>query len=155
MRASLGGFAVRIGTEKDGAPPPREDMKLIGVSSFGTSFFTVEKFGAPVPKEHFWLRRNSLNWNPQLLIPALIRIGLSINNVIRFGKAANGVQGESAKLLFLPADEEVFEEPSRGVGVTSFSMDLIVPDANITAFSKQDLLSRLNAVSPLGNSAGS
>ena len=62
MRVRPGGFSIAVGVEHEyGVAPPPEEMKFIGGSDFGTSFFHAEPV-ANAPnnsRTHFRIRRHS------------------------------------------------------------------------------------------------
>ena len=147
FRMKPGGFSIMVGEEKEYCiAVPEEDMKLIGGSEFGTSFFIVEKVrGLENEKNspHFFPKLHSINWNPMSLSHSLNLISISINNIISFLKIINGVDPKSVQFT-RPQDKEYFKEPwKRPVGIVSFSLDHEIYKEQIHKFTKKEIFDGL------------
>lgn len=140
LRTSLGGFVFSIGVEKEpGKPAPIENMKSIGGSEFGTSFFYRE-FIFNNNKVNFSPKNQSLNWNPENLANGLFLISLSINNVISALKIANGVDPKTCQFL-VPDTEESLELPWKHViGATAFNFNVEINPKLVRPITKEDIL---------------
>ena len=111
MRAAVGGFAVAVGREDiPGVPAPRERMRTIGGSEYGSTFWMpprkIEGF-----KFTFELSRNvTCGWAPQQFVSALPLIGMSISNVAGRALIAAGVHPTKVRFVW-PSDPEAYESP--------------------------------------------
>jgi hypothetical protein len=66
FRVGLGGFSLRTGVEPElGVPPAPEEMQSLGQSSFGSTFFKVQRIVDDRP-QHIRIRRQSVNWNTDI-----------------------------------------------------------------------------------------
>jgi hypothetical protein len=147
FRARAGGFALAVGLEHEyGVPPPAEEMQMVGSSAFGTSFYAAEPIkGSPQVRRdpHFRVRSYALNWRPEVLIPALQLVAISIHNIISRIRIWHGVSAQTVTFI-RPEDGSVFDEPWHySVGVTSMSMDPIILESNIHRLSADELLTEL------------
>jgi hypothetical protein len=97
-RARSGGFTLAVGIEEQyGVPAPPENMRLVGGSKFGSSFFVAEVIqGESKMKEdpNFKTRRHSLNWDAEAMAHALKLISVSINNIKSYLLILNGIKPE-------------------------------------------------------------
>jgi hypothetical protein len=141
FRIHSGGFALAIGLEHEyGVAPPPEEMKLVGKSEFGTSFFRVESIGEGKGNRSLRSRRISLNWKIERTILQLQLVSMSITNITSALKIANGVQPETCKFL-RPQEDSGFEKPwSYSPGVTSFNMDFVISEDQVSSATKSELL---------------
>lgn len=139
LRARLGGFYFAVGAEDTpGVPAPRDRMRMLGSSEFGSSFFVPERLG---DARNFTVRHQSLNWNPQNFLYALHLISFSINNVIAFLKIYHGVPAEEVNFAW-PSDNDTYDEPwSRSAGITSFAWNSPIAEQSITPLTKDEILS--------------
>ncbi len=139
LRTSLGGFFLRIGfEEKPGVLAPSKNMRPLGGSVFGTSYFRREKVG------NTWLnfrpRHQSRNWDPQNLIHKLVLLSMSIKNVASFLRILNGEQPEECEFT-TPSTKEAFDQPwRRSVGITSTGMDTVLNPEHISPCTKDEVL---------------
>lgn len=150
FRVKAGGFTLLVGTEpKYGISPPPEEMKPVGGSKFGTSFFCAEYIDGVKEKKYeanFRVRRYSINWNPKNVAHALIMLSMSINNVISYMKIINGVDAKTV-LFTRPQESEYFEEPCKhSVGILNINIDSSVSNKNITSLSREEIRKRLKIV---------
>lgn len=146
LRIRPGGFGLRIGAEKQyGVPPPENEMKLVGQSEFGAVFFRIETLGSPKNNRNLRSRRRSLNWSMERTVLLLQHASMSIENIVSALKIANGIEASTCKFI-RPIESEEFEKPWRySPAVTSFNMDPLIPEDQITPLSKEDLLSEIES----------
>lgn len=143
FRVSSGGFSLAMGTEhQPGVPPPREEMKTLGHSEFGSSFFVPEPVeGAPESKKrdpHFRVRQYALNWIPESDAEAVQLACLSIRNLLSFLRLTNR-DTQEVQFVF-PEDCQDFEKPwSRSVGVCDMTMDVVVAERDILRLSAEGI----------------
>ena len=147
FRIHAGGFTLAVGIEhKYGVPPPKEEMKVIGGSKFGTSFFAAEAIAGVTEKKYdrnFRVRRHSINWNPENIFHALQLLAMSIQNVISYLKIVNGVDPKTLPFT-RPQSSEYFEEPfKRSVGVLNIAIDHTVSKEVTTLLTRDQILERL------------
>lgn len=123
-RVLPGGFTMAVGTEEAfGVPVPPEQMRSMGGSKFGSTFFVTEPLGST--KWHLRTRRTSLNWLPEPLGQRLALISVSIANVVGALRCGLGVDATTISFV-RPESPESFDVVwSRSPGVTSSNMDYV------------------------------
>lgn len=145
FRIRSGGFALAVGLEHEyGVSPPPEEMKLVGKSDFGTTFFRIESIGEGKGNRSLRSRRISLNWDIEKTILLLQLVSMSVTNITSALKIANGAQVGTCKFL-RPQEDSHFDKPwSSSPGVTSCNMDFVVAEDQIRSVKKSELLDILN-----------
>lgn len=140
LRARPGGFSLRIGKEKEYAvPPPEEEMKSLGGSVFGTSYFKVERIDGS--RLNFRPRRESRNWDPGNMLNGLGLMSMSIKNTVSFLRILNGDPSNQCE-FGSPDRKEAFDEPwRRCVGPISFGLDTAIGPGDIRACTKEEVVS--------------
>ncbi len=141
FRVKAGGFSFAIGAEETpGVHAPQGNMRLIGKSEFGSSFFDYIPINESKP--HIQLRRNSTNWDPEDMAWGLQLISISISNIVSFLKVVNEVDPTKVKFNW-PRETETFREPwkrTTSLGVTSLTgFSVLIPAQIIKNYSKDDL----------------
>lgn len=149
FRARPGGVTVRFGQEHEyGVAPPKEEMRVLGSSVFGTSFYAAQPVeGSPERRgdPHFMLRHHSLNWNPHDTAGRMFLTALSIKNLRSFLAAANG-RPPGEVTFTRPPEPSAFEEPWRhSPRLTHFGLDLNVSEGDISRVSRGELEKILNS----------
>lgn len=144
FRIKAGGFALAIGEEKErGVSPPPSEMKLIGKSDYGTSFFILRPVGDIKGNRSLTSQRVSLNWKLEKVALLLQLISMSINNITSALKIVNDINPEACKFT-RPSEDEDFKLPWTHIpGVTSCKLDFVIDEANVPKTSKKELLERL------------
>jgi hypothetical protein len=144
FRMRPGGFGLAVGLEPTyGAPPPESEIRTLGYSAFGASFFKIEKLGTAKGNPHLRSRRISVNWSLERVILLHQLVHMSINNVISALKIANGSSPSSCRFL-RPENDTDFDQPwSYGTGVTSMNIDYMLDEERLPQVSKADLLAKL------------
>lgn len=140
-RAALGGFTLAIGQEVTyGVPAPAENMRSLGGSNFGSTFFTPNEVHG---KLHRYPRSQSHNWSAVALVSGLDLLAMSIQNVLSYLRITGG--DDPAECTFVkPADESAFDLPFTATGgMSSMSMDLNLTDANIERLTKEQVVGKL------------
>jgi len=138
MRARPGGFGLSVGIEKVyGQAVPPEEMKPIGGSKYGTSFYTREKLDKGM---NFRARRIARNWIPDNMAEGLYLLAWSIGNVVGCLRILNGE--EPGKCQFHnPNSPESFDLPWKlSPGVTDCSFDTNLPAEGVEPRSKREIL---------------
>ncbi|MBU0634453.1 MAG: hypothetical protein KKB82_03275 [Candidatus Omnitrophica bacterium] len=146
LRIKPGGFGLQAGIEhKPGVPVPLNEMKTVGYSEYGSSFFALEKVGSSEKNnQSLRSRKISVNWRIEKIALSLQLIAISIDNISSILKIINGV--EASKVRFhRPVNDSDFEKPwSYSPGVTNMSMDFVIEDAWCKPTTKKELLNILN-----------
>lgn len=141
-RVVPGGFTLAIGLEETyGVAPPPEQMRSLGGSAYGSTFYAIERVGAT--SWHVSTRRTSLNWLPDLLANRLVLLSMSINNIVGALRCELGV--DPALVRFQrPVDPDAFNEVwSRSPGTKKVNLDHIVrisPEDELSREALRDLL---------------
>ena len=133
-----------MGSEHEYGVPPREnEMRLLGQSDFGTSFFRIERIGRANENRSLRSRRISINWKLEKVILDAQLVSMSINNVVSALKIANGEESGTCRFL-RPQEDSDFERPlQHSPGVTSTSMDFEINESHIVSISKEELLTKI------------
>jgi hypothetical protein len=145
FRARAGGFSLAVGVQKEkGVPAAPEEMKSMGGSKFGTSFFVAEIIGEANRKRdpHFRLRRRSLNWLPDMTAEKMLLAATMIKNLksILTLVSEPSSQAEFAR----PNDLDAFEAPWRkSVGIRNFDMARVISEAHISRATREELKGKL------------
>ena len=139
LRVSPGGYSLVVTPEDQAGVPDPSKAFEVGNSIFGSSFSSFEaiknKNEVQNPR-HFKFRTYALNWDPEYLLRGLYIVSLSLNNILAFLKAFNGLR--DAKLCY-PDDESFFEVPTDS-NTMSLAATLFIDEENITPFSEDDIL---------------
>lgn len=141
FRIRSGGFGLAVGLEHEyGVSPPPEEMKLIGNSAFGTTFFKVESIGEVKGNRSLISRKISLNWKIEKAMLLLQLVSMSITNITSALKITNGAQPGRCKFL-RPEEDSDFNTPwSYSPGVTSCNINFVTPEDQVSPVTKQELL---------------
>ena len=147
-RVKSGGCSIAIGKEEmPGVVAPRENMKSLGGSEFGSSFFLAQEIkGIDIKGEpNFKTRRLTVNWDAENNAHALTLISLSIHNIKSFLKYSNSIEEEV--VFMFPEEIEYFKMPWKNHhGILSCSLDLDVDDTEIIKKTCEDVESILRKV---------
>jgi len=105
FRIRSGGFAIAVGIEPEpGVSPPPEEMKLVGKSDYGTSFFRIEPIGEGKRNRSLRSRKIQLNWTIEKTSLLLELVSISIKNITSSLKIINGAKAGTYE-YFLPPDD--------------------------------------------------
>jgi len=142
LRVRSGGFSLAIGLQDEpGIPAPKERMRSLGSSEFGSTFNIVEQIGDH--NHHFQSKRSSRNWSPTDLVWALHLITMSLTNVIGSLRILNGKPAEQVRFEW-PEDFQMFDEPwkrSMKLGITSMEgFGNQIPPYLIEPYSRESIL---------------
>jgi hypothetical protein len=146
LRPRPGGAIVTVGAEPaPGVAPPPEEMKNIGGSEFGTSYFIIEKIGDG--RLNFRPKRQAQNWIPQNLVNGLLLIAMSIRNVVSFLRILNGEPPADCRFEN-PDLREAFISPwALSPGVLSISIDTAIRPEDVRLCSKEDVVASYESAS--------
>lgn len=145
FRVRSGGFSLAVGLEHEyGVAPPNDEMKMIGSSEHGSTFFKIESVGALKKNRSIRSKRTSINWKVEKVALLIQLVSMSITNVVSALKIANGAQSGTCQFL-RPEEDADFEKPwSYSPGVTSCNMDFIINDNDVIPTTRKELLEKLS-----------
>ncbi len=145
FRIRSGGFSLAVGIEPEyGVSPPREEMKTIGHSEYGTTYFKLEPIGKAKDNRNLRSRRHSINWRIEKTVLLLQLASMSIANISSALKIANGFDATKCK-YFRPTEDAVFKTPwSFSPGITGFNMDFVISDSDVAPTTKESLLKMIS-----------
>ncbi|MEI8196605.1 MAG: hypothetical protein WCI73_11905 [Phycisphaerae bacterium] len=140
MRLRAGGFHLLAGQEAvPGEPCPSEQMQHLGGSSYGSSFYGVERIDG-MDKSNVRMVHHARNWSPDEFIARLQLLSISMRNVLSFLKVILGASPQSQQFVW-PADPELFARCFQfDVGVNESSFNLILTKDNIVPQSKDQIV---------------
>jgi len=144
FRIRAGGYALAVGLEHEyGVAPPADEMKLVGKSDYGSTFFRIESVGNGKRNRSLRSRRVSLNWSIERTILLLQLVSMSITNITSALKIINSTKPGTCRFV-RPQEDSDFEKPwSYSPGVTSCNMDFVLPEDQIRSVTKSELLEAL------------
>jgi hypothetical protein len=140
LRTRSGGFHLKIGLETTpGVPCPPDQMKSIGGSGFGTTFYVPESING-VEKCNLKIVSSSRNWLPELLAARIWVMSLSMGNILSFFKILNGSDPATQQFSW---DLGMFETCwAYTTGATASSFHLLLEARDIQPLTKQQVLDR-------------
>jgi hypothetical protein len=117
-----------------------EKLIDLGESKFGVSFFTPVEFERPKGKrqdQHIRMKKCHVNCYPEYMTQALHLISTSIQNVVSFLKAVNGMEPMHGNR---PAGDDWFEALCRmRTGLTDLVGDQRIDEKDIIPFDEAEL----------------
>ena len=145
FRVRSGGFSIAVGLEHEyGMDPPAEEMKMIGSSEHGSSFFKIEPIGVLKGNRSLRSRRISINWKVEKVALLIQLVSMSINNIVSALKIANGATAGTCQFL-RPVEDADFDKPwSYSTGVTSCNIDFVINEDDVVPTTRKKLWERLN-----------
>lgn len=145
FRIRAGGFSLAVGLEHEyGVAPPADEMKMIGSSDHGSTFFKIEPIGTLKRNRSIRSKRTSLNWKLDKVALLIQLVSMSITNIVSALKIANGAGAGTCQFL-RPEEDADFDKPwSYSPGVTSCNMDFVINDSDVVATTRKELLEKLN-----------
>jgi len=143
LRMRGGGFTLAVGTEPSyGVPPPSSEMRTIGHSAHGSSFFRLERIGEESSRS-FSTRRISLNWKVEKVQLLCELVAMSIANVVGALRIVNGAAPSTIQFQRPTDDQDFTRAWSYSPGVTSMNMDFVIDPQQIPKVTKALLLEQL------------
>lgn len=145
FRIRSSGVKIAVGLEHEyGVAPPPEEMKYLGGSDTGSTFYAIERAGPDVPGTRSRRsRRRTVNWEPEPMIRGLQLIDVSIRNIVAFIKIANGAQPSKTQFHRLEGVEDLAALLDDSVSIRTSSFDTYIEDSLIPATTKKQLLEEL------------
>ena len=147
FRVTPGGFKLAIGLEKSyEVSPPDNEIRVIGESKYGTSFYSIEIIPRRKGNRNLFTRKVSLNWTIEKTALLIQLIGMSIANTKLTLEIVNGGKPQSGK-FFRPAEDGDFEKPWNYLpGVTRFSEDPNIEVESIPSVTRAELIEEIGKV---------
>jgi hypothetical protein len=144
FRLRPGGFALSVGVETSpGVPACESAMHTLANSTFGATFFKIEKLKSQKGSPHIRSRRTSVNWSFERTALLHQLVYMSIHNIISTLKISNGVPPTECKFVW-PSQDSDFDQPwLHSVGVTSMNIDFSLEESLVPEVTKLELLERL------------
>lgn len=145
FRVRSGGFTLAVGLEHEyGVAPPADEMKTIGSSDHGSSFFKIEPVGTLKRNRSIRSKRTSINWKVEKVALLIQLVSMSITNIVSALQIANGAKAGTCQFL-RPEEDADFEKPwSYSPGVTSCNMDFVINENDVVSTTRKELLEKLN-----------
>jgi hypothetical protein len=143
FRVSSGPWYAAIGLETTpGVPAPRENMRLMGESDFGSTYFTplyIKKH------QQFYLGEQRNNWSPHLFAKRLPLIAASIRNIIVFLHVWFGDRSDDLGFEVVTSEmiDAAWDDPNP-LRARYFDFKLRIREFDIPAVSKEDILATYN-----------
>lgn len=142
FRVSHGGFNLVFGTEHEyGVSPPPEELKSIGGSEFGSTFYVLEQIGGSEKANRSRRSRQvSVNWSAERMVLALQLISMSIRNIISCLEILNGAKPSEVRFL-RPSEDEDFDRPWEYTpGILNMNVDFVLPEGDALKTTKEQLM---------------
>lgn len=137
FRIGSGGTVIMAGLEKEpGVPCPSEEMKVIGGSDHGTSFYEPRELS----KRNIRLVRQSVNWDPIYVAGRIRLVAMSLRNIISFLKIEHGADPKSVEFIW-PSNLDLFNDVWNGPSMIHSSSCSTIQIENIVPQSDQEILS--------------
>jgi hypothetical protein len=139
LRIMPGGFSLSFGREKTpGQAAAPEDMRSLGGSEFGSSFYVARAIGEH--KNQLALAHHSRNWSMEALLVDLHLVVDSLENVISFLRIISGREGSTFRFSW-PSEPDTFEAYRRSLlTVENLMFGSSVRAADITALTDEEIL---------------
>jgi len=149
FRVSSGGFKMLFGPEvKPSIECKPKDMKLIGESDFGSTFFVANNLQESESirnDPYFCTKMHSLNWSAENTANALNLLYMSIKNIKAHLLYRNGEPAENLDFIGFK-DENDFNAPwESNVGLVSSNMDFPVYEKDIVRLTQKELKKQIIA----------
>lgn len=145
FRIRSAGVKLAFGLEHQyGVAPPPEEMKYLGGSETGSTFYAIERAGPDESTNRSRRsRRRTVNWEPEPMLRGLQLIDVSIRNVVSFIRVANGINPGTVQYWRLPEVEDYAALLNDSISVRTSSFDTYIEDSQIPATTKKQLLEEL------------
>ena len=145
FRIRSAGVKIAFGREHQyGVAPPPEEMKYLGGSDTGSTFYTIEPM-RPVTQgnrsKHS--RRRTVNWTPETMIRGLQVIDVSIRNIVAFIRVIHGTPPNTVQFHRLEGVEDLAALLHDSIGVRSSSFDVTLDESQMPVTTKKQLLEEL------------
>lgn len=140
FRIGSGGSVIAAGPElTPGVPCPPQEMKVIGGSEHGSSFYDPKELS----KGNIQLIRRSMNWDPIYIAGRIRLIAMSLRNIISFLKILNGATPDSVQFIW-PQNLDDFSEVWNGPSLVHSSFSQTIRLEDITPQAAEEIISVYN-----------
>ncbi len=145
FRIKSSGVKLAFGLEHQyGVAPPREEMKYLGGSDMGSTFYAIERAGPDVSGTRSKRsRRRTVNWEPEPMLRGLQVLDVSIRNIVAFIRIANGAQPSTIQFHRLEGVKDLAALIEDSVSVRTSSFNTFIPDADVPVTTKTQLLDEI------------
>ena len=145
FRTRSAGVKIAIGKQEQvGVAPPREEMKALGGSDNGSTFYVIEPVGPEVKGNRSRRsRRRTVNWTPETMIRGLQVIDVSIRNIVTFIRIIHGAPANTVQFHRLEGIADLAALLHDSIGVRSSTFDINLDESQIQATTKKELLDEL------------
>ena len=148
FRVASGGFSLSVGREHEyGVAPPLAEMRSLGGSRYGTSFFAPEPVSTSGRRDDrsFRVRRHSLNWSAEAMAQRLLLIEFSVGNVVGALRCLTGSPPSTVRFS-RPEDATAFDRPwNYPIGITSSNMDTTIEPTDVSETGERELRAELES----------
>jgi hypothetical protein len=139
LRASSGGFVLRIGIQQElDAPPPADQVQTVAAGRYGSSFYSLEPLTGI--SRHYGVKSHSTNWDARS-IAAIIKIcGAVLNNTLSTLKVIAGEDTQGLS-FWIPNELSNLDQLMRGApGSERFYSGPTVAGSPPSSFTKEDII---------------
>lgn len=145
FRIRSSGVKIAIGKEHQyGVAPPPEEMKYLGGSDNGSTFYVIERAGPDTQGNRSKRsRRRTVNWTPETMIRGLQVIDVSIRNIVTFLRIVHGAKPNTVQFMRLEGVEDLAALLHDSIGVRTSSFDIELDQSQIQATTKKQLQEEL------------
>lgn len=145
FRIRSSGVKIAFGLEHQyGVAPPPEEMKYLGGSDNGSTFYVIERAGPDTQGNRSKRsRRRTVNWTPETMIRSLQVIDVSIRNIVTFLRIVHGAKPNTVQFMRLEGVEDLAAVLDDAMTVRTSSFDTYVDDSQVPATTKKQLQEEL------------
>lgn len=145
FRIRSSGVKIAFGLEHQyGVAPPPEEMRYLGGSDSGSTFYVIERAGPDAQGNRSKRsRRRTVNWTPETMIRGLQVIDVSIRNIVTFLRIVHGAKPNKVQFMRLEAVEDLASLLHDSIGVRTSSFDVELDQSQIQATTKKQLQEEL------------
>jgi hypothetical protein len=145
FRIRSSGVKIAFGLEHQyGIAPPREEMKYLGGSDDGSTFYVIERAGPDTQGNRSKRsRRRTVNWTPETMIRGLQVIDVSIRNIVTFLRIVHGAKPGTVQFMRLEGVEDLAALLHDSIGVRTSNFDVELDQSQIQATTKKQLQEEL------------
>lgn len=146
FRIRSSGVKIAFGLEHQyGVAPPPEEMKFLGGSDTGSTFYVIEPAGPEVKGNRSKRsRQRTVNWTPETMLRGLQVVDASIRNIVTFIRIIHGAQPGTVQFHRLEGVEDLAALLQDSIGVRTSSFDVDLDESQISATTKKQLLDELD-----------
>lgn len=145
FRIRSSGVRIAFGLEHQyGVAPPPEEMKSLGGSDSGSTFYVIERVGPDAQGNRSKRsRRRTVNWTPETMIRGLQVIDVSIRNIVTFLRIVHGTPPGTVQFMRLEGIDDLAALLKDSVGIRTATFDVDLDESQIPVTTKTELLEEL------------